>query len=502
MMTPREAELTRQLEAAVSALEATRRENELLRRKIDLLVRRVFGSSSEQLPANQLELLFAQAEPQAPQPEPVTPPASSPRSAVVRRPRKERIPEHLPVVEEVLEPEPVQADPSQWRRIGQEVSEQLDYEPGRFFRRRLVRPRYVRKVDKDAAPIIAPLPQRLRERSLPAAGLLAHVLVSKYCDHLPLYRQERIFRSRHGVELPRQTLARWVELAADWLRPIYDQIRTGVLAGGYLQVDETPMEYLDPGRGRTGLGYLWTCAKPGGDVLFHWETSRAADCLGKVLPADFTGTLQCDGYAAYATFARKHPHPVTLAACWAHARRKFHEAREESPKISGWFLRQIQLLYQVESCLRDRGAGPKLRAAVRGAHSRMIVKRIWRSLERIQSRLLPKSLLGQAVAYALGLRQGLEVFLNDGRVEIDNNTVENAIRPTAVGKRNWLFVGDAGAGQRGAVIYTIIESCRRRGIDPLAYLREVLNQLPSMTNRQIPTLTPEAWRKASLRPAA
>ena len=502
MMTPREAELTRQLEAAVSALEATRRENELLRRKIDLLVRRVFGSSSEQLPANQLELLFAQAEPQAPQPEPVTPPASSPRSAAVLRARKERIPEHLPVIEEVLEPEPVLADPSQWRRIGQEVSEQLDYEPGRFFRRRLVRPRYVRKVDKDAAPIIAPLPQRLQERGLPAAGLLAHVLVSKYCDHLPLYRQERIFRSRHCVELPRQTLARWVELAADWLRPIYDQIRTGVLAGGYLQVDETPIEYLDPGRGRTGLGYFWTYAKPGGDVLFHWETSRAAECLGKVLPADFTGTLQCDGYAVYATFAREHPQPVTLAACWAHTRRKFHEAREEFPKISGWFLHQIQLLYQVESCLRDQSAGPKLRAAVRAAHSQMIVKRIWRSLERIQSRLLPKSLLGQAVAYALGLRQGLEVFLSDGRVEIDTNTVENAIRPTAVGKKNWLFVGDAGAGQRGAVIYTIIESCRRRGIDPLAYLRDVLTQLPSMSNRQIPTLTPEAWRKARLRAAA
>jgi len=499
MMTPREAELTRQLEAAVSALDATRRENELLRRKIDLLVRRVFGSSSEQLPANQLELLFAQPEPQS---EPVTPPVPSPRNTAARRARRERIPEHLPVIEEVLEPEPVLADPSQWRRIGQEVSEQLDYEPGRFFRRRLVRPRYVRKMDKDAAPVIAALPQRLQERGLPAAGLLAHVLVSKYCDHLPLYRQESIFRSRHGVELPRQTLARWVELAADWLRPIYDQIRTGVLAGGYLQVDETPIEYLDPGRGRTGQGYLWTCAKPGGDVLFHWETSRAADCLGKVLSADFTGTLQCDGYAAYATFARKHPHPVTLAACWAHARRKFHEAREEYPKISGWFLHQIQLLYQVESHLRDQAAGPKLRAAARAAHSRMIVKRIRRALDRVQSRLLPKSLLGQAISYTLGQWQGLEVFLSDGRVEIDNNTVENAIRPTAVGKKNWLFVGDAGAGQRGAVIYTIIESCRRRGIDPLAYLREVLNQLPSMTNRQIPTLTPEAWHKARLRPAA
>jgi transposase len=502
MMTPREAELTRQLEAAVSALEATRRENQLLRQKIDALVRRVFGSSSEQLPANQLELLLVPAELQTQRPEPVGSPAPPAKNTPARRARRERIPDHLPVVEEVLEPELVRADPTQWRRIGEEVSEQLDFEPGRFFRRRLVRPRYVRKMDQDSAPVIAALPPRLQDRGLPAAGLLAHVLVSKYCDHLPLYRQELIFRRRHGVELPRQTLARWVELAADWLKPIYAQIRTGVMSGGYVQIDETPIEYLDPGRGRTGQGYLWTCAKPGGDVLFHWDTSRGADCLGKVLPVDFTGTLQCDGYSAYVTYARHHPHPVTLAACWAHARRKFHDARNEEPRITGWFLHQIQLLYQVEARLREQSAGPNLRVAVRAAHSRMIVGRIRRALERLRSERLPQSLLGQAIAYTLGQWTGLEIFLTDGRVEIDNNTVENAIRPTAIGKKNWLFVGDAGAGERSAVIYTIIESCRRRGIDPLAYLRNVLDRLPSITNHQISTLTPEAWHSALLQRAA
>jgi transposase len=220
------------------------------------------------------------------------------------------------------------------------------------------------------------------------------------------------------------------------------------------------------------------------------------------LPVDFTGTLQCDGYSAYVTYARHHPHPVTLAACWAHARRKFHDARSEEPRITGWFLHQIQLLYQVEARLREQSAGPKLRAAVRAAHSRMIVTRIRRALERLRSGRLPKSLLGQAIAYTLGQWTGLEIFLTDGRVEIDNNTVENAIRPTAIGKKNWLFVGEAGAGERSAVIYTIIESCRRRGLDPLAYLRDVLDRLPSMTNHQIPSLTPEAWRSALLQRAA
>ena len=487
-MTPREAELTRQLEAVL-------RENALLRQKVDLLVKRVFGSSSEKLSPDQLELLLALSG-TAPA---AVAPAEKPATPAIVRPQKERaprLPEHLPVIEEVLDPEAVKAAPEQWRRIGEEVSEQLDYEPGRFLRRRLVRPKYVRKDDRDAAPVIAPLPARLQDRSLPSPGLLAHVLVSKYCDHLPLYRQEKIYARRHGVNLPRQTLARWIELAADWLQPIYREIQSVVLSGGYVQVDETPVDYLDPGRGRTGQGYLWTCASAQGDVVFHWETSRAASCLGNIVPVDFTGTLQCDGYAAYPSFAKQHPQPIMLAGCWAHVRRKFHEAREQSPKISGWFLRQIQLLYQVEAALREKKAGPALRVAVRAGASWVIVERLHRALIRHRSRHLPKSLLGQAIDYALAQWATLAVYLGDGRVEIDNNRVENAIRSTAVGKRNWLFMGEAGAGQRGAILYTVVESCRRRGLDPHAYLKDVLTRLPAMTTSQLPEILPAAWAKA------
>jgi transposase len=496
--TPREAELLRQLEAALTALEAMRRENALLRQKVDLLVRRVFGSSSERLSPGQLELLLASPEVATPVAE--AEPAPLPAAPRPRKERRTRLPENLPVVEEVLEPEPVQAAPAEWRRIGEEVSEQLDYEPGRFLRRRLVRPKYVRKADRDAAPIIAPLPERLQDRSLPAPGLLAHVLVGKYCDHLPLYRQERIYATRHGVNLPRQTLARWVELAAEWLRPVYQQIKTGVLSGGYVQVDETPVDYLDSGRGRTGQGYLWSCARPGGDVVFQWETSRATECLGNLLSADFTGTLQCDGYTAYPAFARQNAKPIKLAGCWAHVRRKFHEAREQSPRLAGWFLRQIQHLYQVEAGLRENKAGPRLRDTIRAGGSRMIVERFRRALHRVQPRLLPQSLLGQAVAYALGQWPGLTVYLDEGRVEIDNNLVENSIRPTAIGKKNWLFVGEAGAGERGAILYTVIESCRLRGLDPYADLKDVLTRLPSMTNHQVADITPAARAKTRPHP--
>jgi len=499
-MSPRETELTEQLAQCQKALVEAQRENVLLRQKIDLLVRRVFGASSEVLNPAQLELLLALP---AAAPRVTTPAKPSVPDFSMVRPRRERtprLPDHLPVVEEVIEPEPVKAQPEAWRCIGQEVSEQLDYEPARFLRRRTIRKKYVHRTVVDHVPVIAALPERLLDRSLPAPGLIAAILVGKYCDHLPLYRQEQIFLSRHQVHLPRQTLARWVALAADWLKPIYESICTGVLAGGYVQVDETPVDYLDPGHGQTRQGYLWTGHRPGGDVFFHWETSRAAACLDNILPVDFTGTVQCDGYAAYRSFANRRGDTIELAGCWAHVRRKFHEALASAPRTAGWIMRQIQHLYRVEAELREsrRGvAGPQLRAAVRAHQSRPIVARLERALIQLKTsgRHLPQSLLGTALDYALGQWPTLAVYLNDGRVEVDNNLVENAIRPTAIGKKNWLFIGQAEAGERSAIIYTVIESCRRRGLNPYAYLREVLTRLPRMTNRQIPEVTPQAWAK-------
>ena len=481
-----------------AALELSRQENSLLRQKLDALARRLFGVSSEALNPAQLQLLLQLPElAVVPVENPPTPPVVEKRQAVVRQARAPRLPEHLPVVEEVIEPEPVKQKPEDWRCIGQEVSEQLDYEPARFLRRRTIRKKYVHRNALDTVPVIAPLPERLLDRSLPAAGLLAQILVSKYCDHLPLYRQEQIYAQRHQVLLPRQTLARWVTLAADWLKPIYEQIRTGVMAGGYVQVDETPIDYLEPGHGKTKQGYFWTGCRPGGDVFFHWATSRAAACLDHVIASTFTGTLQCDGYAAYRAFANGRLPVITLAGCWAHVRRKIYEAKESAPRLAGWLLNQVQHLYRIEARLREHRAGPNLRAAVRASESRPIVKRIERALIRLKAsrRHLPQSPLGTALDYALGLWPTLEIYLTDGRIEIDNNLVENAIRPTAIGKKNWLFIGEAEAGERSAIVYTVIECCRRRGLNPFAYLRDVLTRLPNLTNHQIPEVIPAAWQK-------
>jgi transposase len=491
-MTPREEQLLRENEQL-------RRENLLLRQKVDALARRFFGSSSEKLDRSQLELLLQLAQCPEAELKKVKPVAAAPK-APVRSPRAPRLPDNLPVVEEVIDPEPVKAQPQDWRCIGREVSEQLDYEPGRFLKRRVIRNKYVHKTEVDLAPIIAALPERLLDKSLPAPGLLAHIVVAKYCDHLPLYRQEQIYQQRHKVNLPRQSLTRWVELVSDWLKPIYEHIRAGVMGGGYVQVDETPVDYLEPGNGKTRQGYLWTCSRPGGDVFYRWETSRAAVCLHNIIPVDFNGTVQCDGYSAYRSFANARNGTIALAGCWAHVRRKFFEAQEQSVKTAGWLLRQIQHLYQIEARLREQKAGPKLRQAVRVNQSKPIVERLKQALIRLKAsgHYLPQSLMGAAIDYALGQWPTLEIYLRDGRVEIDNNLVENAIRPTALGKKNWLFVGDAEAGERAAIIYTVIETCRRRGIDPYSYLKDVLTRLPNMTNHQIPEVIPAVWGKARL----
>jgi transposase len=480
------------------------KENALLREKIDILVRRLFGAKSEKLEPAQLLLLLQGLDGPGKAPEPVT--AEAPRRSTVPSPPRERaprLPEHLPVVEEVLVPAPVQAAPEQWRRIGEEVSERLDYEPARFLRRRTVRPKYVQRGLLDAVPVLAPLPPVLLERSFVAPGLLAQIVVAKYCDHLPLYRQEAIYWTRHQVWLPRQTMAEWVGLAADWLKPIYEHIRTAVFQRGYVQVDETPIRYLAPGHGRTKLGYLWTCHAPRGEVVFHWQTSRAAACLEKIIPVDFRGVIQCDGYEAYDCFAKGRREKVVLAGCLAHVRRKFYEARETAPKAAGWFLRHFQNLYELEDQLRRARAGPRRRQAERASLSRPVLARLQRALVRLKTarRYLPQSLMGKAINYALNQWPSLHLFLDDGRLEIDNNLVENAIRPTAIGKKNWLFIGEAEAGERSAILYTIIEACRRRGLDPFTYLREVFSRLPSMTNWQVKDITPEAWSKSSARAA-
>jgi transposase len=480
------------------ALEQARRENQVLRQKLDALARRLFGKKSEQLNAAQLELLLqglaklqAQGEPDK---------STLPILAGPRRPRtgsqRVRTPDNLEVVREVLEPEVVAAQPEEWKCIGQEVSRLLDYQPGKFFWRETIRPKYVRVRERALPPVLAPAPVRVADHALAAPGLLAHVLVSRFADHLPYYRLQMIFWQRHSVFIARQQMVLWTGQCVLLLEAIVVCLKQELRASPYVQVDETPVRYLDPALpGGSGQGYLWTGLVPGKCVLYEWHASRAAACLDSLLGQQYRGKLQCDGYGAYTSFA-KDKEGLELFGCLAHARRGFFEAKAEAPKVAGWILNQFAILYRWEEQLRNNRAGPALREALRASHSRIVMQRLRRALEQVRPRYLPKSLMGQAITYAINQWAGLERFLEHGEVEIDNNLVENAIRPTAVGKKNWLFFGSEEAGQRNAVIYTLIQNCRMHDVEPLAYLKDVLRRLPTTTNQQVAELTPLNWKKA------
>lgn len=481
----------------------------VLRQTIDALTRRIFGVSSEKLDPAQLELLLdpdsakkaSAADPADPGPAAETP--SHKKS--VRKTRAPRIPDHLPVVREELDPPEVLLNPQAYRRIGEEVREQLHFKPAEFIRIQLVRGKYVRKDDPAAKPFINPLPPCLQERCIATPGLIAEVVDNRFVCHLPYYRQQEMF-ARMGVNLHRKTLCDWALLASDWISIIYREIQYEHWRALYRQIDETPIDYLQPGSGKARTGYLWVSNIPGGSVLYHWRDGRdggaITELFGDSMPGDvgadpLVRIIQCDGYSAYTAWA-KDKSWVKLMGCHAHVRRKFFEASKQSPRLIGWILRQIGHLYHIETQLRVVKAGPALREATRAARSRPIHRRLKKLFDLLALRrsILPKSPLGKAIGYALNQWQRLEVYLADGRILIDNNEVENAIRPTKLGARNWMFIGVESAGQKSAILYTIVENCRRLGINPKEYLEDVLTRLPAMMASEAISLTPANWLRA------
>lgn len=486
-----QAEEISSLKEQVKNLEAAKAQ---LEQEKQYLLRRMFGKKSEALDSRQLELMLGLTTAGVKE-EPKVIPLPAPARPRRRRVSKARLPEDLPTEEIIIDPEEVRKAPEAYRQIGEEITVELDVIRPRYFKRLYIRRKYVSRTDRTLGPLIAPMWPRLIEGGYASAGLVADIALKKYMDHLPLHRQEQILRVRFGIELPRKTMCEWIRVAADWVRPIYEHLRTRLRESGYLQIDETPVRYCQGEGGGSRKGYFWVYHHPpSGTVLYEWHTGRGADCLDEMLK-EFKGTIQSDGYRVYPSYA-KDKDTLQLAACWAHARRKFFEAQDEAAHFSSWILNQIGHLYRIESELRARKAGPALRAAVRSADGGMILSRIRRALECKQLAHLPQGKMGKAISYTLGLWSELLRFRDDGRLEIDNNGVENAIRPTAVGKKNWLFVGHPDAGDRSAILYTLIENCRRLGINPEEYLRDVLTRLPSMTNQQTHELTPSNWLAA------
>jgi len=463
-------------------VQSLKAENDELRRELAWYKKQMFGRTSEKLPAESP----AQGKlglDETPETEPKRQTVKYERRVVPpeKRPLPAEVFKDLPVVETVeIVPEEVKADPEAYEQI-----------------REIVRPKFRKKADREMAPVIAPALPRVAVGGYASAGLIAYVVISKYQHHLPLYRIEAM-SGRWGATLSRKTMADWVRIAADWAEPIYKLMLARLLRGQYLQCDETPVKFIDPdekGRGAV-QGYLWVVSRPGGDVVFDWRLSRRHGELTSLLGDEYVGILQSDGYEAYAAYARTHP-SVAWVGCWAHARRRFFEAQGESPRVAKAALRLIGRMYLKERVWDEEKLEPWQRCREREKPEGLA--RTMKSLHRLaqwaRSRVLPKSALGKACDYLLSQWDPLVSHLHYGETRLDNNLVENAIRPSCIGKKNWLFIGHPDAGQRSAILYSLIVSCERHGKDPLAYLKDILTRLPGMTNQDdLGALMPENWQ--------
>jgi transposase len=419
-----------------------------------------------------------------------------------KRPMPAEVFAKLPVLETVeLIPTEVQAEPEAFEKIGEERTFEVEIIGPKLVKREFVRPKFRRKAERETAPVIAPAVPRPATGGYASAGLIAYVVVSKYQHHLPLYRIEAM-SAQWGAALNRKTMVDWVRVAADWAEPIYKLMHAELLRGHYVQCDETPVKFIDPDEKSRGTtqGYLWVVSAPGGDVVFDWRLSRRHGELTTLLNDNYTGLLQSDGYQAYDAYARSHPAVVWLG-CWAHVRRRFFEAQQEHPRMAKAALRLIGRMYLRERVWDEQQLTPAERSKARAEPEglgRTLVS-LKRLALRARQRVLPKSTLGKACDYLLSQWAPLSAHLHHGESRLDNNLVENAIRPSCIGKKNWLFIGHPDAGQRSAILYSLIVSCQRHGKDPLAYMKDILARLPRMTNRDdLRALTPRLWQPAAL----
>jgi transposase len=409
---------------------------------------------------------------------------------VARRPAKPRstnrgsLPQHLPRIEEIIEPESLVCGCGGGLHcIGEDVSERLDVIPAQFRVIVTRRPKYACRSCTDGV-VQAPAPTRLIPGGLPTEATVAHVLVSKYADHLPLYRQAQIF-SRQGVDLDRSTLADWVGRAAFELRPVYDALLADLKRSSKLFMDETRAPVLDPGGRKTKTGYFWALARddrpwngtspPG--VAFTYAPGRGGLHAERILQG-FGGILQVDGYAGYNRLIApgRVGAGIQLAYCWAHARRKLVEiTRAGTAPIAEEGVRLISQLYAIETDIRD--LGPDARLAARQQRSVPAVALIREWLDHHRARVSAKAPLGEALSYIAKYWTGLELFLADGRIELDNNAVERTIRPIALNRKNALFAGHDAGAENWAVIASLIETCKLNGVDPYAWLSATLHAI-------------------------
>ena len=390
-------------------------------------------------------------------------------------------------------------------KFGEEVTRQLDYVPASFYLKEHVRFKYACPGCKGQVKTSA-MPWQPVEKGLPGPGLLANVLVSKYADHLPLYRQEQMY-ARQGIDLSRKTMCDWVRACADLLLPLYEWLKKDVLASKVVHTDDTPVPVQDRSRDKTRQGRLWVYVgdRDHAHVVYEYTASRSRAGPSKFL-AGYRGYLQADAYPGYKHLYRDDG--ATEVGCWAHARRRFYEARKSGRKWAHTALAYIGRLYKIEREAKayeqahglsgpDRAA---YRCGERQQKSRPVLALFLEWLREQETSVLPKSPKADAVGYALAQWEALNRYLEGGDLAIDNNLAEQHMRPVALGRKNWLFAGSDQGGRRAAVIYSLIQSCKRNGVEPFAYLRDVLQRIPAHSTRNLHQLTPIAWKQAQEQP--
>ena len=496
-------------EGKTRVLEADRARDRELIVHLELLVaelkRLVFGMKSERFVPDITDeqlALFA-GEPVAVAPPPEERVVTSTVREKKQKPVRQVLPASYPRKIIVIEPE---GDLTGLRRIGEEITETLDITPARILVIRRVRPKYIDPRDESRGVIVAPLPARPVDKGIAEPGLLAAVVIDKFVDHLPVYRQVERFR-REGLVLAESTLGDWISSTAELLGPLYEALVKEARASGYLQADETPLPVLrekakdgegkKPKKGQpakppkgTHQGWVWLYhAVEPGLVVMEYQATRGRDGP-KAWLEGYKGLLQTDGYNAYDEI---DPHKTMIrAGCWAHARRHFYKALGSAPAKAEQAMKEIKSLYEIEETLRQDGATPAERARVRREKAKPVLDSFKAWLEANPS--LPKTPFGKAASYTLTRWDLLTRYVDEGRLEIDNNLIENQVRPLAIGRKNYLFAGSDAAAKRAAVIYSLLGTCKRHGINPWAWLSDVLARIPTHPASRTHDLLPHRWQ--------
>jgi transposase len=503
-------------QAQIAALSSDNSALAVSNRRLEALIKELrhalYGRTSEKLTADERQLAFEDLETAVAEVETAsaaahaTPSASRPRPAPVNR-NIGNLPEHLPRIEEVIEPESLECPCGcgAMHRIGEDRTERLDIVPAQLRVIVTIRPKYACRVCTDGVRQ-APARPWLIEGALPTEGAIAHVLVSKYADHSPLYRQSQIL-ARSGIQIDRSTLAGWVGKAAFHLGPVVDRLAEHLKRSTKLFMDETTAPVLDPGKGKTKTGYFWTLARddrrwggpdpPG--VVYFYAPGRGGGHAETFLDG-FDGTLQIDGYAGYnrlTRLSRKGGAPLTVAHCWAHARRKLREVFEhDGSAIAREGLERIAAFYEIEDEIRGTDAGHRL--SVRQVRTAPLGGDFRDWLTSARARVSTKSRLGEKLAYIHRHWDGLQAFLTDGRVEIDSNAVENLVRPIALNRKNALFAGHDEGAEAWGRIASLIETAKINGVEPFAYLKGTLEAIASgHPNDRLDELLPWNWMQTS-----